>query len=465
MPSHQPARTSMPRLAGPAGGAQIYGIVAYDFRAERPDELDAKEGEAIIVIAQSNPEWFVAKPITRLGGPGLIPVSFIEIKDMHTGETIQDTAGAIQRAGIPRVEEWKKMAAEFKNTSIPLGSIGAQPSYGMDGLNQGMQRMSMGNPSNGHPPATPYTPAHSQQYFPQQHQPQQELFTAVRASVPRTSFANDKFHFLIDVTLSNGTRWELARIYQDFYELQIELIKMFPEEAGKNDQPRVLPYMPGPVKFVTAKISEGRKDNLDEYLRDLLKLQPYISQTPLVCQFLMPRPGDRELNPDDPIPARYSQHEQPQSELDHDPYLQPRQRTSFPDQRSYDPTPQSATHPPMTRQTTQASAISGPATPGALKVKVWFDIDTCVVVRMPPKFGFSYNDLYRKIVERRKVEYAGKKDSGLDPGAGLDDPELQFKYRDEGTGDYHHLTNDKDLEDALHRNEKLTLAVTAVASG
>jgi bud emergence protein 1 len=31
--------------------------VSYDFQAERPDELDAKKGEAIVVIAQSNHEW------------------------------------------------------------------------------------------------------------------------------------------------------------------------------------------------------------------------------------------------------------------------------------------------------------------------------------------------------------------------------------------------------------------------
>ena len=41
----------------------VYGVVQYDFNAERADELDAKAGEAIIVVAQSNPEWFVAKPI------------------------------------------------------------------------------------------------------------------------------------------------------------------------------------------------------------------------------------------------------------------------------------------------------------------------------------------------------------------------------------------------------------------
>lgn len=35
----------------------VYAIVQYDFQAERPDELDAKKGEPIVVIAQSNHEW------------------------------------------------------------------------------------------------------------------------------------------------------------------------------------------------------------------------------------------------------------------------------------------------------------------------------------------------------------------------------------------------------------------------
>lgn len=66
----------------------LYGVVLYDFQAERSDELDAKAGEPIIVIAQSNVEWFVAKPIGRLGGPGLIPVSFVEVRDALTGRPV-----------------------------------------------------------------------------------------------------------------------------------------------------------------------------------------------------------------------------------------------------------------------------------------------------------------------------------------------------------------------------------------
>ena len=134
------AHTRMSSM-GKGNSPMVYGIVQYDFKAERPDELDAKAGEAIIVIAQSNPEWFVAKPIGRLGGPGLIPVSFIEVKDMSTGSTVADPQDAIKRAGVPRVEEWKKMAAEYKNSSITLGKLDSTQQQ----MTGDMGRMSLNN--------------------------------------------------------------------------------------------------------------------------------------------------------------------------------------------------------------------------------------------------------------------------------------------------------------------------------
>ena len=133
------------RMSSMSKGAMVYGIVQYDFSAERPDELDAKAGEAIIVIAQSNPEWFVAKPIGRLGGPGLIPVSFIEIRDMATGQAVPDPQAAVQAAGVPKVEEWKKLAADYKNSSISLGKFDSPNSNQTASLQQGMERMSLNN--------------------------------------------------------------------------------------------------------------------------------------------------------------------------------------------------------------------------------------------------------------------------------------------------------------------------------
>lgn len=131
-------------------GAMVYGIVMYDFHAERADELEAKAGEAIIVIAQSNPEWFVAKPIGRLGGPGLIPVSFVEIRDMSTDKPVQNPHDAVKRAGVPKVEEWKKMAAEYKNSSITLGKFEAGgPPGQQQALEPGMERLSLQQTSGG----------------------------------------------------------------------------------------------------------------------------------------------------------------------------------------------------------------------------------------------------------------------------------------------------------------------------
>lgn len=472
MPGHRPSR-SLSRVPG-----GVYGVVSYDFHAERPDELDAKEGEAIIVIAQSNPEWFVAKPITRLGGPGLIPVSFIEIRDMTTGKAVEDPVAAVAKAGIPRVEEWKKMAAEYKNTSIPLGTVSTSGT-----LEQNMGRLSVSNSQNGYPPTQRST---SGSYQTQQ---QQNLFAPVRASVPRFVFADDKFHFVVECRLSNGSHWDLSRIYEDFYELQINLINAFPDEAGQvAGKPRILPYMPGPVKFVTDSISEGRRANLDEYLRDLLSLQQHITCSSLVRNFFAPRDGDYELEQSDaeladharPAEAQPRHSESSQGSYQNAQYQQPGQprQPSVPNHQYNQSQSSNGTYGHQRAQQSQASAnfpshsdpsvnsLPGPArqmtgTPmgtngnAPVKVKAWFDRDTCVVIRMAPRGQFTYEELHRKIVERRKLEYKGQDQN---------DEDLDIEYRDEKDGEYYRLEGDEDLDIAVERNEKLTLAVRAAGS-
>ena len=145
--SHHPQSVFRMSALGKGSSPMVYGIVQYDFQAERPDELDARAGEAIIVIAQSNPEWFVAKPIGRLGGPGLIPVSFIELRDMQSGQAVTDPLEAVRRAGVPKVEEWKKMTAEYKNSSITLGKIDPTPPSSMQSVTSSMDKMSVGHQS------------------------------------------------------------------------------------------------------------------------------------------------------------------------------------------------------------------------------------------------------------------------------------------------------------------------------
>jgi bud emergence protein 1 len=491
MPGH---RTS--KSMGKAGG--VYGIVSYDFVAERPDELDAKEGEAIIVIAQSNPEWFVAKPITRLGGPGLIPVSFIEIRDMTTGKAVEDPLAAVQQAGIPRVEEWKKMAAEYKNTSIPLGSVSSSQQDQAQALAQGVDRMSL--QSSHRPSQDGYGHQRGPSSYGFQQQQAQGLFAPVRASVPKYIFADEKFHFVVECKLTNNTHWDLSRIYEDFYELQINLIAVFPEEAGSvPGKARTLPYMPGPVQFVTDKISEGRRENLDQYLRELLGMAQHITCSSLVRNFFAPREGDYEVDPNvadlneharsAESQQRYSQasqgsynqgapsmhshtqsrqgstggmHQHSQSQASNSPYSHQRSQPSLsgnaPTQQQQQghyrsPSEYTQNAPAANPQQPPPAAGRGALSTGPVKVKAWFDRETCVVIRMPPRGQFNYADLYQKIVDRRKLEF---KDSGNGEDGEL---ELEIEYRDEENGEYFRIEGDEDLEVGVERNEKLTLAV------
>lgn len=278
--------------SGGKGGAMVYGIVMYDFVAERADELNAKAGEAIIVIAQSNPEWFVAKPIGRLGGPGLIPVSFIEIRDMATDRAIVNPGDAIKQAGVPRVEEWKKMAAEYKNSSITLGKFEA----GQQQMEQGMERLSLQQQADGQ------SGGHSRAQSTQQatrhvSNSTSDLYAPIQARIPRYCFAEEKYWFVIEAMLEDGRHWELSRYYEDFYDFQIALLTEFPTEAGNTgSQKRSLPYMPGPVSYVTDAITEGRLHNLDAYVKNLLGQPAYISRCTLVKQFFAPREGDYEMD-------------------------------------------------------------------------------------------------------------------------------------------------------------------------
>jgi bud emergence protein 1 len=489
--------------SGKSGG-MVYGIVMYDFQAERADELEAKAGEAIIVIAQSNPEWFVAKPIGRLGGPGLIPVSFIEIRDMATNTAVPNPGDAVRRAGIPRVEEWKKMAADYKNSSITLGKFeaggappqpsGASQQSPQQSIEQGMDRMSLQQAPRASQPngintvstATSVmkwsTPAkldlqqrpsqQSQQSFGGQRpaQPQQQvqtnsyaakstsqLYAPISARIPRYCFAEDKYWFVIEAVLEDRRHWELSRYYEDFYDFQIALLTEFPVEAGNtNEQKRTLPYMPGPVNYVTDAITEGRLHNLDAYVKNLLAQPEYISKCQLVRQFFSPREGDYEIDPNEQgVDYRLSGVSQPSSTESPGGASRQGSRNNLngngyggmgagPNRQPGGPNGQ----PGMTRQTSSLSQPSqsslSPAITqagAAMKVKLSYNGDF-IALRVPS--DIQYRDLYDRIRERLRLPAS---------------EQMQLSYKDESTGDKLPMISNNDLDLALQRNEKLLLFV------
>jgi len=441
---------------GSRAGSMVYGVVMYDFQAERADELEAKAGEAIIVIAQSNPEWFVAKPIGRLGGPGLIPVTFVEIRDMGSNTPVANPQEAVRRAGIPKVEEWKKMAADYKNSSITLGKfeVGGAPKQSLE---QDMERMSIqpGNARAGAPSAAvqqpqPQPQAQQPRYTATQQTPVQQnayasksssqLFAPINARIPRYCFAEDKYWFVIEAELEDNRTWELSRYYEDFYDFQIALLTEFPVEAGTTgDKGRTLPYMPGPVNYVTDAITEGRRHNLDLYVKNLLAQPPYIARCSLVKQFFAPREGDYEIDPntfgDEYRLSGGSQRSSTDSPAD---------GLSAPTR----PMMGGNGQPPMVRQPSslsqpsQTSLSPGIQQAGAqMKVKLSYNGDL-IAIKVPSDIAFR--GLYDRIVERLRIPLGDS---------------VRLSYKDEASGEKPQLMNDTQLDTALERNEKLLIYV------
>ena len=298
--------------------------------------------------------------------------------------------------------------------------------------------------------------------------------------------------------MEDGRHWELSRFYQDFYDFQIALLAQFPAEAQASPNgPRVLPYMPGPVTYVTDAISNGRRESLDDYVKKLLALPPYISKCQLVRELFAPRSGDYELDPrragEDFRLSSASQQSSGQGDLSRTASRQssqgqmngngyppgsmgpPAQRMSHQRSQQSMPgqngmAPSQAYRGPADYQSqaainrqpsslTQASSnsggqyqnsgpISGPppsgsatsvAVTGALKIKVNFE-DDLIAIRVPSEINFQ--QLRDKLKDRLRIQ---------------DDIVIQF--RDEPTGNHAELANDRDLDLALSRNPKLTLYV------
>ncbi|KAJ4472150.1 hypothetical protein J3R30DRAFT_3379845 [Lentinula aciculospora] len=294
----------------PVKSQVFYAIVLHDFEAERADELDAKRGDAITVVAQSNREWFVAKPIGRLGRPGLIPVSFVEIHDPTTGTAVPDVNALMDKGDLPKVEDWKRAMFNYKQNSIALGVIDAPSVPNSPFVNT--------QP----PPLPPLSEAsiiedssarkHSAPSVSSGPEIADLLPEGILLFAEAVSFhyEMEEYWFRVDAifqpyppagqdSLPNSKQLILFRVYNDFYDFQVSLLNTFPREAGRQPpHPRMLPYMPGPAQNVNDQLTATRRAELDVYLHSLCDLNQagakYILEHRVVREFLSLKPGDVE---------------------------------------------------------------------------------------------------------------------------------------------------------------------------
>lgn len=285
--------------------------------------------------------------------------------------------------------------------------------------------------------------------------------------------------------MEDGRHWELSRFYQNFYDFQISLLQQFPKEADSNGGTRILPYMPGPVTYVTDAISNGRRESLNDYVKKLLSLPGYISRCQLVRELFAPREGDFELDPravgEDYRLSRASMqsstdglsrtvshqsshgqitnnghsanpgHQRSQNSVSTSNGVGAASQTvyrtqpDFQNQGTINSQPLPFTHTSSTslvgaRQSPPANnSTTNVAMSGAVKIKVFYE-DDCIAIRVPT--DISFEQLKDKLKDRLKI---------------ID--EILVQYKDEPTANYAKLLSDHDLDLALERNPKLQLYV------
>lgn len=308
------------------------------------------------------------------------------------------------------------------------------------------------------------------------------LLAPISASVPRYCFDNDTYWYIIEAQMSDGRWWELSRYYADFYDFQIALLEKFPAEAGQTGNPRTLPYMPGPVAHVTDAISNGRRQNLDEYIKKIVDQPAYIREDILVRKLFAPRPEDYEIDPtvgDDyrlsgqslaPTQSRGSSGagsmqlppHPPSNTMPPPPNVNSAQgmRNGAPgsSRPSYGSSIASAgpgktglNHPPLHSQAsnlTQNSTGSGnSATPksnlaGALRVKLEYESD--VIAMRVTQEEVNYETMVEKIRGRLRITQ-----------------DVRIQYRDDPSGGVRPFESEDDLQEALKRNGNLRLVIKA----
>ncbi|KAG9268233.1 SH3 and PX domain-containing protein 2A-like [Astyanax mexicanus] len=105
--------------------------------------------------------------------------------------------------------------------------------------------------------------------------------------------------FIISVLYSDSSSQLLYRRYNHFFNLQMKLLDLFPEEGGERDpKHRIIPLLPGKVVFGRSQVRDvavRRLKHLDNYCQALVRLPPRISQSEEVLKFFEPKPED--LNP------------------------------------------------------------------------------------------------------------------------------------------------------------------------
>ncbi|WFD41581.1 bud emergence protein 1 [Malassezia psittaci] len=327
-----------------------FATVKHDFVAERSQELDAKEGDSLLIVARSDMDWLVAKPLGRLGLPGLIPAGFIVFRDTVTGEPVPEQASYTILERLPSVQEWQKKNERYRQNAIPLGKLdypaqdqssltktrntplpplpndaspldaasstpNSQSSRAASTTEDSLSASQCGDLMQSVPSSPSFSNARMARSSAHDHSLTQSMHflpagLMTGASVDALHYEPNDYWYRLRVSyVSTLTTMQspehpqgheirdlvLYRLYEDFVEFHMSLAQELMGSNPANDSLllRSLPALPPPCAQIDERAAARRRSELDVYLRQLLTCPEQVLRSAPVRGFLELRPGDR----------------------------------------------------------------------------------------------------------------------------------------------------------------------------
>lgn len=419
----------------------VFAKAKYEFKAELPHELNVKEGDGLIIVARSNIEWLVAKPIDRISSPGLIPTTFVEFRDCVSGLHLSITESNDVLTKIPSVFEWKEQNKRFYDSAIPLGTFEVPidrtknnplPPLPMDERNSAQTcyesvmfsaaSKSVPGPSVRQPSfSNPHVSGTTMDSSTSQSMHFLPLGIMNSSCVDGVHFEPNDYWFRLRVTYTSALLTsdhgdtlgyeirdlKLHRLYEDFIEFDRALKQEFGFERNFAS---ILPALPVSRSKIDDSMAQSFRIELDQYMQKIAAMPEFILRSSVIRAFLELRPGDRcytKVTSQLPEALQYPPFQYEHMLLMHEPFSGDNSSTMM---------------PPLTRsttmQTTPSSSTGTSDTSTYYRVKVMRRRDNeMIALRLAP--GFSYSTLLSKIQERFGTDIRALDKTPVRGGSGI----------------------------------------------
>ncbi|KAJ1667905.1 bud emergence protein 1, partial [Coemansia sp. RSA 25] len=320
-------------------------VALYDFDAANSNELTLREGDDVVVVAQSTDDWIIAKPISRGGPPGLVPASYIQLRDHASGAAITDLRAYLSRGNmrLRTATEWERKlqqlrvsrstassasansdvttatshelsaatAAHIDRTGSPVSSndgehsptprssVGSTlPALGLalkksraraltssSSTSSIAERSSFRQPSKSRQPSGGSSQLQTSENFPPFH-----MYEVESVSVPTFICKDGAYLFQISLQFRSGDERNLYRGYDDFIYCRNQLHDLFPKETIPLKLARFSMHSSSMV-YLNDVIAERRRSDIDEYVNGLLGMPDEVANCAVVQRLFGSRVG------------------------------------------------------------------------------------------------------------------------------------------------------------------------------